>query len=302
MSRLNNLNRSTKLKIKKLIYIVLLFCILFSGFSKAKKSTKKGKSMKPVIVIAAFGSSMESGLKNLEAIDTQITKAFPKHEVHWALTAQFIINKLKKAGQKTIFTRKVPILNLEDLYKKLKKEKKEEILVVNLLCMVGSEFRDVLNTPTRKLNVKYCYPLLFNPENIQNSANALTNQFGNPKDTATILVAHGNAHHPENNAQLIQLDRYLRTNFKNTYLASVEGQPEFEKVRKEVKASGVIKVKFIPFMLTFGDHMSNDIMGDEEDSWKSQLGLEASTADGMGSNPAVIEIFIREIKGKIKQF
>lgn len=266
------------------------------------KSDETVKAVKPVIVIAAFGSSMERGQKNLEDVDRTIRESFPDYEVRWAFTAQFIINKLRKAGQTTVFERKVPVISVEELYTQLIKEGKTRAAVQSLHNMVGLEFRQVLNTPTKGLDVKFSYPLLFNPENIQNAANALTNEFGDPSDTATILCAHGNEHHPVYNAQLIELDSYLRDNFEHAYLACVEGPPEFDKVKDEVISSGVSKVKFIPFLFTYGDHMSNDVMGDEPDSWKVQLGLPATSADGMGSNPAIIEIFVRSLRGVLKQF
>ena len=275
--------------------------LTFAGCSTLK-SDGPAQAVKPVIVIAAFGSSMESGQKNLEDVDRIIRESFPDYEVRWAFTAQFIIDKLRNAGQTTVFERKVPVISVEELYAQLIKEGKTRAVVQSLHNMVGSEFRQVLNTPTKGLDVKFSYPLLFNPENIQNAANALTNEFGDPSDTATILCAHGNEHHPVYNAQLIELDNYLRNNFEHAYLACVEGPPEFDKVKDDVLSSGVSKVKFIPFLFTYGDHMSNDVMGDEPDSWKVQLGLPATSADGMGSNPAIIEIFVRSLRGVLKQF
>ena len=48
--------------------------------------------------------------------------------------------------------------------------------------------------------------------------------------------------------------------------------------------------------------MSNDVMGDEEDSLKSQLGLNASVTNGMASNPAIRQLYISRMKEMYKQF
>ena len=286
---------------KKVISIVIVTCLVvfaFIGCSTAKQAS----DVKPVIVLAGFGTSYETGEKNLDDIDKAMKKRFPDHEIYWAFTAQGIIDGLKEAGKTTYFDREVPIKNLEEIYAQLIEEGKTNVLVQSLHSMVGAEFREVVSTSTKGLNVKYSYPLTFYPENIQNAVNALVGEFGDPSDTATILCAHGNEVHPENNSQLIEMDKYLRANFDNTYLACVEGPPGFEGVAENVAASSVSKVRFIPLMLTYGDHITNDVMGDEPDSWKTQLGIEASCADGMGANADIMEIYLKSIEHVLSQF
>jgi cobalamin biosynthesis Co2+ chelatase CbiK len=60
--------------------------------------------------------------------------------------------------------------------------------------------------------------------------------------------------------------------------------------------------KSITFMLTYGDHMSNDVMGDEEDSMKSRLGMSADCTDGLTSHETIQDIFINNIKLVMDQF
>ena len=196
----------------------------------------------------------------------------------------------------------MPVREIEEVYADLKKQGKKNVLVQCLLLMVGSEYREVIDAPSNGLNVKYCHPLLYYPENLQNAVITLESEFGNPADTATILCGHGNEHHLQYNAELVQIDEYLRANYQNSYLAVMEGTPEFGPVKEDVKSSRVTNVKFITFMLTCGDHMSNDVMGDEEDSLKSQLGLNASVTNGMASNPAIQQLYISRMKEMYKQF
>ena len=98
------------------------------------------------------------------------------------------------------------------------------------------------------------------------------------------------------------MDHYLRKNFKNVFLASIEGPPDFEVVAEEISDLGLERVKFIPLMLTYGDHVANDVMGDETDSWKSTLGLEASCADGMAANRKVLDMFIERTRSGLSGF
>jgi sirohydrochlorin cobaltochelatase len=212
------------------------------------------------------------------------------------------VKKLKSRGQETIFKRMVSVNALDEVYRDVQKKGKTDVFVQGLYVISGIEYKLVLNTPAKDLNVRYGHPLLNGIENIEDLVNTLSSNFGDPSDSATILCAHGNGTHPENNAQLIELDRYLRANFDNTYLACVEGPPEFDGVAEDVAASGVAKVKFVPFMLTYGDHITNDVMGDEPDSWKTQLELEASAAGGMAGNRKIIDIYIKIIESGLSGF
>ncbi|MDD5659636.1 MAG: sirohydrochlorin cobaltochelatase [Actinomycetota bacterium] len=274
-------------------------CFLMETMGCPEKKTAKSK---PVILIAAFGSSMSTGEKNLADTYKMLKKKFPKNEIRWAFTSQTIINKLKKKGKTTYFDCKIPIKNLSEVYDDLINEGKVNIAVQCLYVIAGTEFGQVLRTQSKGLNVKYGYPLLFDPENIKKMIIALSENFGDPSDTATIVCAHGNKTHPENNAHLIQMDKYLRNNYKNTFLASLEGSPEFINVLQDISRSGVTNARFVPLMLTYGDHMINDVMGDEPNSWKMQIGLPATVSDSMGSNPKIIKMFIKEINLVLSRF
>lgn len=276
------------------VVLVLAGCATTSNNVSAKK---------PVILVAAFGSSYPSGQKNLQDFDTAVREAFPDNDVYWGFTASFIVNKLEKQGKTTIFDREMPIIKIGEVFNFLKEQGYRDVLVINFLNMVGGEYREVMDTPAPGLNIKYVHPLLYYPENIQNSIIALEPEFGNSPDTATVFCAHGNEKELQFNAELIQMDNYLRENYENSYLAVMEGVPEFSKVKEEILANSKIKkIKFIAFMLTFGDHMSNDVMGDEEDSFKSQLGMPAEITDGMGSNPAIQKIFLDRARIVYQQF
>ncbi len=285
------------MKGKNVLFSLALTALLVVG---AAGGCGKKKS-KPVIVIAAFGSSMEQGQKNLGDLDRMVRARFPNYDVRWAFTAGFIINKLNKAGITTLFDSQTPIKSLDEVYADLRAEGKTDVVVQIAMVMPGGEMRQVLAYRSDGLNVKFGYPLLFSPENIQNVADALSSEFGGD-DTATVLCAHGNARHPEFNSALIQMDKYLREHYERVYLGTVEGPPGPDPALDDAKASGASQVKFVPLMLVEGDHISNDIMGDEPESWKVRLGLPATHSTGLASNPDVIEIFLKSIENLVSQF
>ena len=287
---------------KKALRIFTLLAALTALVSCTTTGTAS-KTDKPVILIAAFGSSYDSGQKNLEDMDTAYRKAFPDYDIYWAFTADFIVNALREEGKTTIFANETTFYTVDEAYNMLREKGVKNVAVQCLMNMVGGEYRQVINTSTKGLNVKYGHSLFFRPEDIQNAANALAKDFGDPSDTFTVVAGHGNDHHPEFNAELIQLDNYLKENFDNVRVATVEGNPLFgEALLKEIAASGAQKIKFVPLMQTYGDHITNDVMGDEEDSWKTIIGLEATAANGMASNPAIQDLFISNTARVLKEF
>lgn len=261
----------------------------------------KGRD-KPAIVIAAFGSSMAKGQENLEVADIMIRESLKDYQVYWAFTSRFILKKFRDRGIDTVFQGKIPLKDLGEIYTLLEEKGVKEVFVQGLYIINGEEFKIVRDLPTGELDIKYGKPLLYSSKDIENLASALSPEFGESSRTATILCAHGNSKDPCFNDRLVDMDRYLRKNFKNVFLASIEGPPDFDAIVKEISGLGLEKVKFIPLMLTYGDHIANDVMGSSKGSWKSKLGLEASCADGMAANRKVLDIFVERIRSGVSGF
>jgi len=248
----------------------------------------------PVIVITIFGSSSSEGQRNLEDVDTMVRKRYPAHDVRWALTSELILKKLRESGRGTMFERKVPVQNLEEVYDSLRREGISKVSVQSLLVMTGSEYNDALTTPAEGLDVEYGYPLLAPPDNIERVARALEPKFGN-NETATVLCSHGNAKHPGYNAQLLLMEKYVRKHYRGVFLVTLEGPPGTEAAFAEIKKSGFKGVKFIPMLIVSGEHITRDIIGDGPNTYKSQLGLPATSEGGMGSDPAIMNIWAESI-------
>ena len=252
-------------------------------------------SYEPVIVLCAFGTSTKA-MSTYDHIDKTIRKDYPGHEVRWAYTSHFVIRKLKKRG---IIRHTLP-----EIYESLREAGKADVVVQSLHVVPGQEFHQkMVMILSKGLNVKYGYPLLSNDADIEKLYKALEPLFAPENESVTILCGHGNDHHPEFNASLIRMDGYLRKNRKNTFLATVEGKPGIEKAFSDARNTGLGKVHFVPMMLVAGDHIMNDVMGDEEDSWKNQLApMEATAEKGMGYNDAVLRIFMDHIDRALEQF
>lgn len=257
-------------------------------------------SIRPVILIAGFGTSQASGLADLEQVDRLVCERYPDHEVRWVLTSGFIMKKLRETGMETLFTRQVPLRNLTEAYADLRADGKTDVVVQPLMTVNGSEYADLMMTPADGLNVAYGYPLLAPPDNIARLARALEPSFGSA-DTVTLICCHGNTKIPLLNVPLLQLDKYVRKHYQNVFVTSLDGPPGTEAAFADALASGLHKVKFLPFLFTSGAHVVNDINGDEPHSYKSQLGMEATFVPGIAQNLPVMDLWMESIDWALNQ-
>ncbi|WP_298444477.1 sirohydrochlorin cobaltochelatase [uncultured Ferrimonas sp.] len=90
-----------------------------------------------------------------------------------------------------------------------------------------------------------------------------------------------------------ELQQALRAQYpeQQIYVGLVEGHPDFERIKSQIQHDHVTKAHLRPLMVVAGDHASNDMAGDEADSWKSplqQLGVAViPVLSGLGNNAKV---------------
>ena len=60
--------------------------------------------------------------------------------------------------------------------------------------------------------------------------------------------------------------------YSNMHMGTVEGDFSIESFLDELKNSHPDHVHLAPFMIVAGDHATNDMSGEDDDSWKSNSG------------------------------
>ena len=280
--------------------LLTMLCVITLGTFSGIASGAQANEPKPVIALIAFGTSIPEAQKSFEDIDKAFAKAFPDYEIRWAFTAQFIIDKLAKEGQTTLFQRKEPIENPEKLFKELADKGVKNLYVQSLHVVPGGEYNELIDDNTYGMKVKYGAPLLGSDKDIAKVAKVLSREFGG-SDEYTIIAGHGNDHHKAHNTQLIKFNDYIKSHYKDVQLATVEGPIGTETAFAAIKESGLKKVRFVPFMIVAGDHIMNDVMGSEPDSWRSIIDLESTVTQPLGQNPDIVKIFISHLKAILPQ-
>jgi sirohydrochlorin cobaltochelatase len=148
-------------------------------------------------------------------------------------------------------------------------------------------------------------PLLSSPKDQEQVLQAIAQTFPkDAKDTVVVLMAHGSPL-PEGEKAYFAFDRLLRAHYRNVFLGTVEEKPSKEEAFKAVKKANPNTVILMPFMFVAGEHVAKDMLGDDPESWKSELlkqkayRIEGITK-GLGYQDGIVAIYLAHLAQAMK--
>ncbi|MCG8573004.1 MAG: sirohydrochlorin cobaltochelatase [Spirochaetes bacterium] len=267
-----------------------IFLIMISALFSL--NAKKG------IIVASFGTSyQETRVKTIEACEKKIAQAFPEYEVRRVFTSNMVRKIIKKKEN-------IEIDSLDQALQKMKNEGFSEIIIQPLHILNGEEYHVKILQPAAQYkqdfqSLSIGRPILSSIHDYDRVINAITAQLPKQKKkTAVLFMGHG-THHPANSAYSCLQLKYNQS-FTNVYIGTVEGYPLLDDIIGQLKKAKIKEVYLYPFMVVAGDHASNDMAGDEEDSWKSILqakGFQVKTVlQGLGENPLIQDMYVENIQ------
>ncbi len=272
---------------------------------------------KPAIVLCAFGTSTKAQV-TFDILNEEVQRRFPEYEIRWAFTSEVIREKMnRKYAQEGSSKR---LHSLQEVLAALHAQGYRKVVVQPLHIFPGLEYQNVVEICDRfpDLRIVVGEPLLFRWEYVKEVLEVLAREFLSPEEGVNILVAHGTDVTINGaNITYLGLDWLVRKHYPHVFLATVEGVPDAEVPLREALRYPGRRVRFIPFMLVAGDHIMNDIMGEEleegEKSWRAVVEEGGKVADcvttqingqiyykGLGLYPEVRAFFIRQIERSLK--
>lgn len=276
----------------------LAACLLWSWGAQAG-GHEAAQPAKKAILLVSFGTSVPQARQVFAKIEEATKTRFPGVEVRWAFTAKKIRHKLAQEGQVTL-SPALALANLaEDGY--------TQVAAQSLHIIPGEEFEGLKETarrfagmPKGLKQVEVGAPLLLSHQDMERTAKALLAHV--PKERrpqeALVFFGHGSPHAAQ--AIYPAMAYLLQKLDPNTSLGTVEGFPDLETVRQELKARGNKKAWLIPLMSVAGDHARNDMAGPEDDSWASQLGQAGIASQpvlmGMAEYPEVVAVWLDHLQ------
>lgn len=238
------------------------------------------------LALVFFGTTADAGLKVYDWIEAQMAARYPRMTVRRAFTSQMVIRRLK---EQSIYT-----FSLPELLVNLKQQGFTRVAVVPFLIVPGQEFGKISAALAAEpeLQSVCAAPLLTDEADYEAVMAALEPEI--PATIPTVIGCHGNEHHDQYNKEIRQFAALIEARHPQVMVATVEGDnpgtTPLTRAREMAQTSGA--VHFIPLMLVAGDHVMNDIMGDEDDSWKSQVGAATTTCSGpAGMNEQILALY-----------
>ncbi len=264
--------------------------------------------IKKAIVVVSFGTTYQDGLRlNIESIEQKIKVNFPEYEVRRAFTSRIVIKRLAARDGIHIDTEK-------EALQRLAEEGYTEVYIQPLHVVGGEEYDKIktivahyAHAPVKAFEkIVIGRPLLYftgqenKPDDYMQAIQALNTQLPNVgSQEAIVFMGHGGVH-PANTAYAALQMKMEQAGLDHVFVYAVEGFPTLESVITKLQKQDIKKVTLMPFMLVAGDHVNNDMAGDEEDSAKSQL-LKGGFAvevylHGLGENPGIQDLYVQHLK------
>lgn len=252
--------------------------------------------MKKGIIIASFGTTYnETRIKCIEAIENRIMEEFSDSIVIRAFTSGTVISKLKKRDNYHVNT-------LTEALAKLKQLGIKDSCIQPLLIIEGAEYEKIIRgardfiKENPDCNIVIGKPLLSSDLDYERVVEGLDLS---TRTDSTVFMGHGSDH--KSDISYEKLENTLREKgYEDVFIGTVEGEKTIEDIVDKLKEKKIKRVLLKPFMLVAGDHATNDMASDEDDSWKSILnknGIDtAAEIKGLGQYKAIQDIFIDHLK------
>jgi len=281
-----------------------LFLLSLIAVISAPGALNAASTAKPAIVLVAFGTST-TAFDTYSHFEQKVKERFPGYEIRWAFTSQKVRHKVaQEKGQQ--------LNDLPTALSELKIAGFNRVGVQSLHIVPGKEWDKKVVQESRKisgLKIALGKPLLSSKHDQERVLQALAQTFPQDlKTTAVVLVAHGSPS-PEGAATYLAFNRRLRSHYphQNVFLGTVGGKPGRQETLMAVKQSQATAVVLMPFLFVAGEHVAKDILGDEPESWKSELlkqrayRIEGITK-GLGYQDGIVNIYLDHLDQALKSF
>lgn len=244
----------------------------------AHKEEYNTEHKKEAILVVSFGTShRDTAEKTIGAVERDIREKYPDKEVRRAYTSSMILKVLKKRDG-------IHIDNVPEALDRLLADGFTHLIIQPTHIIPGWEYEKLLRETepyrSRFTRLECSLPLLASAEDHQEVCAAIADQFPRlASDEVLVLMGHGTSH-PTDTVYAALDYRFKAIGRENIFIGTVEGYPSLKEVIPMVSRRAPKQVFLLPFMVVAGDHASNDMAGDDEDSWKSQF-----TAAGFSVTP-----------------
>ena len=269
--------------------------------NQTARSVSDRTDAKKAILVVSFGTSYDTTRKvTIDAIEKEIADAYPDYQIYRAWTSKMILAKLKRRDN-------IHYDNVKEAFERMIADGITDVIVQPTHVINGIE-NDIMTEEALSYNshfstIRFGTPLLTSMDDNNYIIDAIHHEFSDlSQDEVLVLMGHGTTHYA--NAIYAALDyMFKEKGCPNIFLGTVEAYPSMDTLLHMVKEYQPKQVVLAPFMIVAGDHATNDMAGDDPNSWRSQF--EAAgfpvkcVLKGLGEYPDIRKLFLQHVEEAI---
>ena len=274
-----------------------------SGQSAVSHVIKNDAPPKKAILVVSFGTSYDSTRKvTIDAIENDIADAYQDCQVYRAWTSKMILAKIQKRD-------KVHYNTVEEAFHQMKQDGITDVIVQPTHMINGIEneimTKEALSFSSKFSTIRFGTPVLTSLKDNEHLIKAIVDGFPDlGKDEVLVLMGHGTTHFA--NSIYAALDYTFKDmGYPNIFLGTVESYPGMDSLRGMIREYHPKRVILAPFMIVAGDHASNDMAGDDPDSWKSRFEADGypvtCVLKGLGEYKEIRNLLIGHVKEAMRE-
>lgn len=251
--------------------------------------------MTKAILVVSFGTTYpETRKKTIGACEKAIHNHFSNYQVYRAFTSTIVIRRIKEKENRTIPT-------VKEALEMMKKQGIREVYIQPLHIILGAEYEKIVSQAKEFKEdfaiLKIGKPLLNSQEDYEKVKTILLEKYGQfGEKSATVLMGHGSQHYAF--TAYAAMDHMLQNTAVR--IGCVESYPPIDMIEEQLKKDAITDIHLAPFMLVAGDHATNDLVSESEDSWYtyfSSRGYQVSShLIGLGEYAEIQELYIEHLE------
>lgn len=220
------------------------------------------------ILLVNYGCSTKEQLdKIIINIVTILKEKYSDYNISYAFLSKFMRDKLLEKEN-------IYVDLIDEKIHKLKQEGTTHILIQPILAVSGSEFNKIENVVLRESNsidIKLGKTLLHNKDMFHEVDSMMSNYSLNVLDDNQAIVLMGHGSSDSSQQMYIDYAKYIKNKYNRIYFGTLEAKPNIEDIINDLQKDGINKVHLHPFLFGCGVHTIKDMLGVNNNSWKSQL-------------------------------
>lgn len=252
--------------------------------------------MMRAILLTSFGVADDAARAAcLDSLAADIRSALSGYELREAYTSNFIRGRLAKKG--------IHKDTMPEALERLAGEGCQEVYVQPTHLTPGEEYEKKVKAAVEAFQerfdrLKLGEALFASEADYEQVADFVQAEIGVPEGGALVLLGHGSPH--QHNPVYERLQAIFDGRGQRIYIGVVEetDTPNYPMVLQRLREAGVKGVRLAPLLLSGGVHVTADMAGEGEGSWKSRLerdGLQvAPLLRGLGEYPAFRALYVKK--------